>query len=137
MGPSAVAEVERLLSAGQAREAVLTAYLRVERDVIEAYRIQLPPEWTHRELLFQYLRPDMGPLVGLLAALHARFEPVRYGSVAQPPVDGLVDQLRALYAEPQLRNARTYPRLPPAAAAGRVSPSHPPVRPAEPGPRSE
>jgi hypothetical protein len=106
--PPLVAEVERLVSAGRDREAVLVAYITAEEHLRQVFRIRLPRQWTHREFLRRYLRADMGPSGELLTRLHARFEPVRYGPIGPAATDGLVDLLRALYREPPLRNTSLY-----------------------------
>jgi hypothetical protein len=101
-----VAEVQALLHADRPADAVLRAYRAAESDVIRAFAIELPAQWTHREFLMRCLRPDMGRIPVLLPRLHSRFEPVRYGASVPPVTAGLVDELTALYADASMRTVR-------------------------------
>lgn len=105
--PEVFERVEALIRGGRADEAVRAAYLTAEDDVRRAFGMKLPDQWTHREFLARYLRPDMGYITVLLARLHARFEPVRYGRPGPVSADGISDLLRELYREPGLHGATT------------------------------
>ncbi|MGI0129678.1 MAG: hypothetical protein ACREDE_08500 [Thermoplasmata archaeon] len=107
--PAIVALVESFLKEGREREAVVAAYLRAEDDVRRAFGMKLPKQWTHREFLSRYLRPDMGYVAVLLPRLYALFEPARYGDGRETSATGLLPILRSLYQEPALR---TLPFLP-------------------------
>jgi len=96
-------KVAELLRQGKDSEAVLVAFRTVEDDFRRAFGLQLPKQWTHRELMEKYLRRDMGYLVTLLPRLYALYEPVRYGAPRKVATDGLTELLRAIYQEPSLR----------------------------------
>ena len=98
-------KVDRLLAAGEVGPAVLYAYLTAEEDLRRAFGLTLPPEWTHREFVARYLRPDMGRPALLLPRLHVLFEPVRYGRAAPVAPDGLRELVAQLYEDPALRRA--------------------------------
>jgi hypothetical protein len=101
--PLVLTKVEALLKAGKSREAVILAYRSAEDDVIRAFSLTLPKQWTHREFIRRSLRPDMGYISVILPQLHAIFEPVRFGTSTEAPVPLLTDLMRALYQEPALR----------------------------------
>ncbi len=101
--PPLFAKVDALLKQGKPAEAISLAYRSTEDDVRRAFGLKLPKQWTHRELLEKYLRPDMGLLVTLLPQLYAKYEPVRYGSGPPPSGDGVMELLRKIYAEPSMR----------------------------------
>ncbi len=105
-GPSAVElRVRALLNSGRAAEAVTYAYVTAEADVRRAYGLTLPAEWTHREFVVRYLRPDMGPLPRLMERLHALYEPVRYGTPDPIRAEELLEVVRRIYAEASVRRA--------------------------------
>jgi hypothetical protein len=106
--PALVAEVDRLLSEGKIREAVLVAYLTAEDHLRQVYRVNVPRQWTHREFLRRFLRADMGPSGELLTRLHTLFEPVRYGRTEEVPTTALSGLVRALYREAPLRSTHLY-----------------------------
>ena len=99
----ALGKVAELLRQGKGSEAILVAFRSAEDDFRRAFGLQLPKQWTHRELMEKYLRRDMGYLVTLLPRLYAFYEPVRYGAPHEVTTDGLMDLLRAIYQEPSLR----------------------------------
>jgi hypothetical protein len=101
--PPILAKVDGLLKEGKDSEAILLAYTTVIEDVRRAFGLQLPRQWTHREFIAKYLRPDMGYLVVLLPRLYALYEPVRYGRPAPASATTLTEVLNALYKEPALR----------------------------------
>ena len=101
--PPTVARVEALLREGKAAEAIQVGYLGAEEDVRRAFGLKLPRQWTHREFLREHLRTDMGYVAVLLPQLHALFEPVRYGSGADPEGGPFLETLRALYQEPAIK----------------------------------
>jgi len=107
--PPILADVERLLSQGAVGEAFRVAYLTAEDDIRRAFGLKLPRQWTHREFLTRYLRPDMGYVTVLLPQLHALFEPARYGNSKDLPAAKLMPLLRALYQEPPLRSLGLLP----------------------------
>jgi hypothetical protein len=104
-----LADIERLLSQGQVAEAFRVAYLTAEDDIRRAFGLKLPRQWTHREFLSRYLRPDMGYVTVLLPQLHALFEPARYGNTKDLPAAQLMPLMRALYQEPPLRSLGLLP----------------------------
>ena len=104
-GPAVLARVEELLREGQTAEAVRSGYIAAEADVIRAFGLQLPAQWTHRELFARFLRPDMGQVPRLLFRLHALYEPARYGVAAPSGFEALVPLLRSLYGEPPFQPA--------------------------------
>ncbi len=101
--PPVLAKVEALIRAGRGPEAIVLAYRSAEDDVRRAFGLQLPKQWTHRELFERFLRRDMGQLITLLPRLYAYFEPVRYGPAKSVSTDGLMEALRAIYQEPSMR----------------------------------
>jgi hypothetical protein len=101
--PPILAKVEGLLKQGKDAEAIRLAYTTAEADVLRAFGLKLPRQWTHRELLAKYLRPDMGYLVVLMPRLYALYEPVRYGRPGPASGATLLDLLRALYKDPAFR----------------------------------
>ena len=101
--PPVLAKIDALLRDGKAADAVRLAFQTVEDDVRRAFGLKLPKQWTHRELLQKYLRPDMGLITALLPQLYARYEPVRYGAPGSVSGDGLLDLVRQIYQEPSLR----------------------------------
>ena len=107
--PPVLADVERLLGLGRVAEAFCLAYLTAEDDIRRAFGLKLPRQWTHREFLARYLRPDMGYVTVLLPKLHALFEPARYGSAKDLPASELMPLLRSLYQEPPLRSLGLLP----------------------------
>ncbi len=123
--------VEALLREGRVADAILLAYRSAEEDVQKAFGLRLPKEWTHREFLLQYLRPDMGLVAEILPQLYAMFEPVRYGRRGDRPAPpNLVEIVRALYEDTPLRVIRV-PALggPPTAGPLRSGVATPGVRP--------
>ena len=96
-------ETERLLNASQFAEAVSFAYLSVVQDVIQAFGLRPPKQWTHREFLTWGLRPDMGYFTNLLPRLYALYEPVRYGEPRDWRREDLMALLRSVYTEEPLR----------------------------------
>ena len=102
--PPVVAEVERLLKDGKVAEALLRGYLTAEADVRQAFGLQLPRQWTHRELLREHLRPDMGYVAVLLPRLYALYEPARYGSSRPISADAVRELVRAIYNEGPVYN---------------------------------
>jgi hypothetical protein len=125
--PVLVGEVERLLQAGRYAEAVLLAYPRAEDDIRRAYSLSLPKQWTHREFLAWFLRPDMGYITTLLPRLYALYEPVRYGPTNAAPPGDLLPLVRAIYQEAPLRGLRDPGALLPPAASAPWANSVPPV----------
>ena len=101
--PPILGRVDALFRAGRDTEAIRLAYQSAEDDVRRAFGLKLPKQWTHREFLERYLRPDMGGLVRLLPRLYAYFEPVRYGQAGTVPGPQVMELLRAIYEEPSLR----------------------------------
>jgi hypothetical protein len=107
--PPILADVEGLLASGSVAEAFRIAYLTAEEDTRRAFNLKLPRQWTHREFLARFLRPDMGYITVLLPQLHAMFEPARYGAPGELPASQLMPLLRALYQEPPLRSLGLLP----------------------------
>jgi hypothetical protein len=101
--PPIFARVEALIKSGRDAEAILLAYPTVEADVLRAFGLKLPKQWTHRELLQNYLRKDMGYLTTLLPRLYVLYEPVRYGRPGPVSSAALMTILRSIYEEPSLR----------------------------------
>jgi hypothetical protein len=101
--PPILARVDALVRAGRDADAIVLAYQSAEADVLRAFGLKLPKQWTHRELLERHLRSDMGYLTALLPRLYALFEPVRYGRPQAVSSAGLMDLLRKIYEEPALR----------------------------------
>jgi len=108
---SVLVETERLLNAGQYAEAVSFAYLSVVQDVIQAFGLRPPKQWTHREFLTWGIRPDMGYFTSLLPRLYALYEPVRYGESRDWHRDDLMGLLRSMYAEEPLRRLYSAPAI--------------------------
>jgi len=102
--PPIVGEVDRLLAQGKIEEAVLRGYLTAEADVLHAFGIQAPRQWTHREFLRGHLRSDMGYVAVLLPRLYALYEPVRYGSSRTVPPQLVHDLVHAIYDEGPIFN---------------------------------
>jgi len=102
--PPVIAEVEALLGQGKLAEAVILGYLSAEADVRQAFGLQLPRNWTHREFLRDHLRPDMGYVAVLLPRLYAIYEPVRYGSARPIDVPAVRELVRAIYNEGPIFN---------------------------------
>jgi hypothetical protein len=102
--PPVVGEVERLLKEGKVAEALIRGYLTAEADVRQAFGLQLPRQWTHREFLREHLRPDMGYVAVLLPRLYALYEPARYGSSRPISADAVRDLVRAIYNEGPVYN---------------------------------
>jgi hypothetical protein len=122
--PPILADVEQLLADGKTREAIRLAYLTAEDDIRRAFSLKLPRQWTHREFLGRYLRPDMGYVTVLLPKLHALFEPARYGDDQDLSGATLMPLLRSIYQEPPLRSLGLLPTAAPSQAA-RTRPSAP------------
>ncbi len=101
--PPVLAKVEALIRSGRGSEAIVLAFRTAEDDFRRAFGLQLPKQWTHRELFERFLRRDMGYLVTLLPRLYAYYEPVRYGPADGVSTEGLMDLLRSIYQEPSLR----------------------------------
>jgi hypothetical protein len=97
-------DTERKLGQGQYGPAVLAAYHRVVLDLQKAYGLRLPAQWTHREFLSTYLRPDMGILTDRVARLYRIYEPIRYGREADWVRGDLLELLRQIYSEPPLKD---------------------------------
>jgi len=121
--PPILADVERLLAQGKVTEAIRVAYLTAEDDIRRAFALRLPRQWTHREFLARYLRPDMGYVTVLLPKLYALFEPARYGNGSIPAPPELMPLLRSLYQEPPLRSLGLLPTAAPARPVIGRSPS--------------
>jgi hypothetical protein len=133
-----VAAVEHRLAEGDFGRAVREAYFRVVLDAQRAYSLRLPGQWTHREFLAKYLRPDMGILPTLVAELHRLYEPVRFGTESDWVKGDVRKLLEQIYSEPPMRNLYRNPPAEPAPAAptvptpGRAPPTE--VRPSAPSP---
>lgn len=106
-----LAATQEKLAQGQYAAAVAAAYHRVVLDLQKAYGLSLPAQWTHREFLSEYLRDDMGEVTVLVERLYRLYEPVRYGSSADWSTGDVLGLLRAIYAEPAMRDL--YRRLAP------------------------
>jgi hypothetical protein len=120
---SVLVETERLLKAGQYAEAVTFAYLSVVQDVIQAFGLRPPKQWTHREFLTWGIRPDMGYFTSLLPRIYSLYEPVRYGEARDWRRDDLLGILRLVYAEEPMRRLYGSPGVPTfSAMAGRAPP---------------
>jgi hypothetical protein len=98
-----VTNAERELAAGHYHRAVGDGYHRVVLDLQKAYGLALPPQWTHRQFLSEFLRDDMGILTTLVARLYRLYEPVRYGTAADWTSEDPVPILRLIYTEPPMR----------------------------------
>lgn len=101
--PPVLEEAQRLLDESRYPDAVRLAFLTAETDVIQAFGLRPPVQWTHREFLTAGLRPDMGYVSELLPRLYALYEPIRYGEVVDQRQDDLISLLRRLYAEAPMR----------------------------------
>jgi hypothetical protein len=112
-----LADVEALLARGQVAEALRIAYLTAEDDIRRAFALRLPRQWTHREFLARFLRPDMGYVSVLLPQLHALFEPARYGTPTGLTAKDVMPLLRSLYQEPPLRSLGLLPTAGPSQTA--------------------
>ncbi len=95
---------EEKVARGQYPAAVADAYHRVVLDLQRAYGLTLPAQWTHRQFLTEYLREDMGQVTVLVERLYRLYEPVRYGTSSDWTPGDLVGLLRAIYAEPAMRD---------------------------------
>ncbi|MGA8543323.1 MAG: DUF4129 domain-containing protein [Thermoplasmata archaeon] len=104
-----LADVETLLNNGKNAEAIRVAYLTAEDDLRRAFGLKLPRQWTHREFLARYLRPDMGYVTVLLPRLYALFEPARYGDGQGVSASTLMPLLRSIYQEPAFRSLGLLP----------------------------
>lgn len=122
---SVLIETERLLGASQYAEAVLFAYMSVVQDVIQAFGLRPPKQWTHREFLTWGIRPDMGYFTSLLPRLYALYEPVRYGEPRDWRRDDLMGLLRSVYAEEPLLRLYTAAALSSFSAMAGRAPSVP------------
>ncbi|MGA7924108.1 MAG: hypothetical protein WCA77_09045 [Thermoplasmata archaeon] len=107
--PPVLEETQRLINASRYSEAVRLAFLTAENDVIQAFGLRPPLQWTHREFITAGIRADMGYVADLLPRLYALYEPVRYGEMTDWRRDDLVSLLRRLYAEAPIR--RLYDRV--------------------------
>lgn len=83
---------------------MIRGYLSAEADVVHAFGIQTPRQWTHREFLRSHLRSDMGFVAVLLPRLYALYEPVRYGSSRTVPSQLVRDLVHAIYDEGPIFN---------------------------------
>ncbi|MCI4372707.1 MAG: DUF4129 domain-containing protein [Thermoplasmata archaeon] len=100
-------DAEKRLAKGEYARAVSDSYHRVVLDLQKAYGLSLPPQWTHREFLSDFLRDDMGVLTSRVARLYRLYEPVRYGSGSGVEQGELLELLRQIYEEPPLRDLYT------------------------------
>lgn len=107
--PPVLEETQRLIKESRYPDAVRLAFLTAESDVIQAFGLRPPIQWTHREFLTAGLRADMGYVSELLPRLYALYEPIRYGEVTDWRQDDLLAILRRLYAEAPMR--RLYDRV--------------------------
>ena len=92
-------EERDLLERGEYAKAVLHAYRTVFDGTVRAYGLVVPPSCSDRQFLKQFLRPDMGRLSELLPELYRRYEPVKFGRLADGDRDALRGLLERLYSE--------------------------------------
>jgi hypothetical protein len=99
-----IALAERRLADGEYSRAVADGFHRVVLDVQKAYGLSLPAQWTHRQFLAEFLRPDMGILTEKVVRLYRVYEPVRYGTESDWVRADLIALLQDVYAEPPMRD---------------------------------
>lgn len=75
-------EVRRILALGDYASAVRTAYRAAFNGTVRAYGLSVPISCTDRQFVSGFLRTDMGKLSELLPELERRYEPVRFGKLA-------------------------------------------------------
>jgi hypothetical protein len=120
--PPILADVELLLAQGKTADAIRAAYVTAEDDLRRAFALKLPRQWTHREFLARFLRPDMGYVTVLLPRLYALYEPARYGGGNDPATGAaLMPLLRSIYQEPPLRSLGLLPTAAPPQARAKPS----------------
>jgi hypothetical protein len=87
------------LEQGEYAKAVIHAYRTAFDSIVRAYGLTVPPSCSDRRFLKGFLRPDMGRLSELLPELYQRYEPVKFGRLADGDRDSLRGLLERLYTE--------------------------------------
>ncbi len=98
-------EVKRRLGRDDLTGAVLYAYPQVVRDLGSAYGVEIPPGYSHAEIVTKCVTEAMAPSIDFFERLYRLYAPVRYGNRAPPGSgDDLMELLQSLYgAEPMWR----------------------------------
>jgi len=91
--------IREMLERGEYTSAVRTAYRTAFDATVRAYGLTVPPSCTDRSFLSGFLRPDMGKLTQFLPELYERYEPIRFGKLANGDHASLETLLRQLFAE--------------------------------------
>jgi hypothetical protein len=92
-------EVKRRLGRQDLAGAVLYAYPAVVEDLARAYGVELPPGYSHEEILRRGFTSEMAPLADFFDRLYRLYAPVRYGGRSPPGTgEDLLELLQSLYA---------------------------------------
>lgn len=91
--------LRELLERGEYAQAVRLGYRTVFDGTVRAYGLAVPPSCSDRQFLKEFLRPDMGRISELLPEFHRRYEPVKFGKLAEGDRDSLRTLLERIYSE--------------------------------------
>ncbi len=100
-----VRETRELCAHGDAAAAVRRAYPWALAETIRSFGLMVPESLTHRAVLREFLREDMGRLCELLPRLYDLYEPARFGGSMTEGPDTVVALVRQLCAETPLARA--------------------------------
>jgi hypothetical protein len=100
-----ITESKLLLGRQDLSGALLYAYPRVVEDLARAYRLELPPGFSHEEIVMRKLSGPLGPIAEFFDRLYRLYAPVRYGSrLTSAGADEILGLLQSLYStEPMWR----------------------------------
>ncbi len=98
-------EVKRRLGREELAQAVLYAYPKVVEDLARGYGVEIPPGYSHEEILTKCFTETMVPWAGFFDRLYRIYAPIRYGERAPTGTpEDLLELLQSLYgAEPMWR----------------------------------
>lgn len=95
-------QLRDLLDRGEYAATVRLAYRSAFEGTVRAFGLTVPPAYSDRQFLKEFLRPDMGRLTELLPELYRRYEPARFGKVEDGDRNSLRALLEKLYSQTAL-----------------------------------